>query len=84
MLFQVLKIAWWAALALFPFALLRTLRQLATAIGCPPAGDCYVPGAGIIFNLELMIGAFIGFVVPVCLWRVARTSWQLWRRLRAQ
>lgn len=83
-LFQVIKIGWWLALALVPFALLRNFTNLRASMGCPPKGDCYQPGWEAFLGFELTLLAFVIFVWPVCVWNVAGNIWQLVRRMRGQ
>lgn len=38
------------------------------SIGCPPAGDCYVPGSEILINFDVLIIGLAIYLWPVCAW----------------
>ncbi|QSI76648.1 hypothetical protein [Niveibacterium microcysteis] len=52
----------------FPVAIYRVTKRLYIEIGCPPQGDCYLPGtsAGFEFDLLAYIAA-IG-IWPAAIW----------------
>jgi hypothetical protein len=68
LLLRTLKFAWWLAVAYIPIAQAKVYRDFATSIGCPPAGDCYVPGSEHLLGMDLL--NFFSAVVlwPVCAW----------------
>ena len=63
-----LKTLWWVALAYVPVAILRVVSRLYAEIGCPPQGDCYLPGTSTAFELEFLAFAVAALVWPVCFW----------------
>lgn len=63
-----LKTAWWLAIAYIPFAQARVYRDFATSIGCPPAGDCYVPGSEHLLGMDILIFFSAVVIWPACLW----------------
>ena len=64
----VTKWLWWLGLGYVPFALTKVSKQFANSIGCPPAGDCYVPGSELLVGLDLLILGLYFYLWPVCAW----------------
>lgn len=59
---RLLIAGWWRMMAVNPVALIRTARLLERALGCPAAGECYLPGTGAtgdLFNLALGMGMMV-------------------------
>jgi len=59
---------WWLAVAYFPVALFQFERRYSEAIGCPKAGDCYVPGSEHLLSLDVMFFGSALLLWPACLW----------------
>jgi len=62
------KWLWWFSVGYIPVALFNLERQFMESIGCPPAGDCYVPGSEILLDFDILV---IGLAIPlwpVCFW----------------
>jgi len=64
----VVRWLWWLAVAFVPVAILMVERRYMKSIGCPPSGDCYVPGSEILLEWDTLILASILLLWPVCLW----------------
>lgn len=61
---------WWLAVAYVPVAIFQFGRRYAEAIGCPKAGDCYVPGSEHLLSLDLMFFGSALLLWPACFWFV--------------
>lgn len=59
---------WWLAVAYLPLAIFRFGRRYGESIGCPKAGDCYVPGSEHLLSLDLMFFGSALLLWPACLW----------------
>lgn len=59
---------WWLAVAYLPVALFQFERRYSEAIGCPQAGDCYVPGSEHLLSLDVMFFGSALLLWPACLW----------------
>lgn len=59
---------WWLVVAYLPVALFQFERRYSEAIGCPQAGDCYVPGSEHLLSLDVMLFGFLLLLWPLCLW----------------
>ena len=59
---------WWLAVAYLPVALFQFERRYSDAIGCPKAGDCYVPGSEHLLSLDVMFFGSALLLWPACLW----------------
>ena len=67
-LVRALKAGWWLVVAYIPLAQAKIYWDFATSIGCPPAGDCYVPGSEHLLGMDIL-NFFTAVVLwPVCLW----------------
>jgi hypothetical protein len=62
------RAVWSAAVAYLPVALWKLQKALASDLGCPPAGDCYVPGSEHFLQFDLLILAAAVLLWPVCIW----------------
>ncbi|MBH9551500.1 hypothetical protein [Inhella gelatinilytica] len=79
LLFVVHQI-WWLAVAYLPIAQFRLRQTYSRSIGCPEAGDCYVPGSEFLLNLDLLIFCS-GFVLwPLCVHHFIVRPWLAYRR----
>ena len=67
-LVRTLKTVWWLALAYIPLAQAKIYREFATSIGCPPAGDCYVPGSEHLLGMDILNFFSAVVIWPACLW----------------
>jgi len=38
------------------------------SIGCPPVGDCYVPGSEMLINFDILIIGLALYLWPVSVW----------------
>ena len=63
---------WCIAVAAIPVVLYRFGARLRHAIGCAPAGDCYLPGAEELFHLHLIVLASALLLWPACAWFAVR------------
>ena len=64
----VIRLLWWLGVCYVPVALWKLRRQFMDSIGCPPAGDCYVPGSEILLNFDVLIMGLVIYLWPVCAW----------------
>jgi hypothetical protein len=64
----LLQFLWAAAAAYIPVALTRFANLLRSDIGCPSAGDCYVPGSEHLLDLDLIILFAAVVLWPVSIW----------------
>jgi hypothetical protein len=65
---SVIRWLWWLGLCYIPIALWKLERQFMDSIGCPPAGDCYVPGSEILIDFDVLIIGLAFYLWPVCAW----------------
>lgn len=84
MLFSSLRTAWWLAVAYIPFAQFSFYHSYHTAIGCPQAGDCYVPGSEHLLDLEVLIAGSALVLWPACLWALVLKPIWLMRKTVAR
>ena len=64
----MLQTLWWFALAYMPIEVFRVISRLYAEIGCPPQGDCYLPGTSAAFELEFLAFVIAALVWPTCFW----------------
>ena len=82
-LLAIVKWLWWLGVVYIPYALHMLERRFMDSIGCPPRGDCYVPGSEILLDWDILVIGSAGFLWPVCLWfLIVMPFVALWRRLR--
>lgn len=62
------RVVWSAAVAYLPIALWKLEKVLASDLGCPPAGDCYVPGSEHFLQFDLLISVAAVLLWPMCIW----------------
>ena len=65
---RIFQSMWWLALAYVPVALSNAIDHLYDELGCSLHGDCYVPGTGAGFALEVMDLKIAMLVWPACIW----------------
>lgn len=65
---SAIKWLWWLGVGYIPFALHNLERRFMDSIGCPPAGDCYVPGSEILMDFDILIIGLAFYLWPVCAW----------------
>jgi hypothetical protein len=75
---QLVKAAWWLMFAAMPFVLWHGIDEIFKDIGCPPQGDCYLPGWFAAFNLELYVMGFALLTWPACAWNLG-VRWLAYR-----
>lgn len=63
---RILLATYWVAVGYFPFKLNSYRRYYSEGIGCPKAGDCYVPGSEYLLSLDLLY-----MTAAVLLWPLA-------------
>lgn len=61
---------WWLAVALLPVAIWLVERSYLNSIGCPPSGECYVPGSEILLAWDTLILGSVLLLWPVCIWHL--------------
>jgi hypothetical protein len=54
------------------------------AIGCPASGDCYVPGAELLIDMQLLAAGSAVVLWPLFLWYAVFKPWRVHRTLRKQ
>jgi hypothetical protein len=69
-IWHLIKWLWWLALAFLPRMLWTLERRFMDQIGCPPRGDCYVPGSEILLDWDILIMGSAILIWPVCFWFV--------------
>ena len=74
---KIIQLFWWATMFYLPVAILNTTTRLYAEIGCPPQGDCYLPGSNAGFSLELLAFLVAAIVWPVSIWFLAISFWSL-------
>jgi hypothetical protein len=67
-LLAIIKRLWWFCLAFLPVLMHRQERLYMDQIGCPPRGDCYVPGSELLLGWDLLIIGSALFIWPACFW----------------
>ena len=65
---SVIKWLWWLGLCYMPVALWNLERRFMDSIGCPPSGDCYVPGSEILMDFDILVIGLAFYLWPVCAW----------------
>ena len=62
--------AWfaWGALSSVPVMIEVAKVRHMDALGCPPAGDCYVPGSESLIYWDVAALAIAAIVWPLALW----------------
>jgi hypothetical protein len=65
---SVIKWLWWLGLCYMPVALWNLERRFMDSIGCPPSGDCYVPGSEILMDFDILVIGLTFYLWPVCAW----------------
>ena len=68
MVLSLLKALWWIAAGYIPIAQYRFSRAYASAIGCPPYGDCYVDGSEHLLGMDLLTFSSALVLWPACVW----------------
>jgi len=82
-LWAIVKWLWWLGVAYIPYGLHALERRFMHRIGCPPRGDCYVPGSDILLDWDVMVLGSAAFLWPVCfLFLAVSPLLTLWRKLR--
>lgn len=59
---------WWIAVARLPLSIRDLSASYAEDIGCPPRGDCYVPGSEILLSFDILVMGSAVLLWPVCFW----------------
>ena len=77
-IWQLIKWLWWLGLATVPHFIWSIERQFMDQIGCPPRGDCYVPGSEILLGWDVLIMASAFFIWPVCFWFLVVAPIRTW------
>lgn len=77
---KLIKWLWWLALAAVPLSIGIVERRYMDRIGCPPRGDCYVPGSEILIEWDILAMAVTLLVWPVCLWFLVIAPFRAWLR----
>jgi hypothetical protein len=67
---------WWAAVAALPIIGLKLQRAYMDAIGCPPRGDCYVPGSRGLHYWDAHIFLMAAILWPICAWFLFVAPWR--------
>jgi hypothetical protein len=78
-IFGMIRSLWWLLVAHLPVSIHQLSRSYAKQIGCPSAGDCYVPGSELLLDFDLLVMGSALLLWPVCLWFLGG-GW-LWRKL---
>ena len=61
---------WWLSVASVPVCIWLVERSYMNSIGCPPNGDCYVPGSEILLAWDTLILGTVLLLWPVCIWQL--------------
>lgn len=67
-IFEIIKILWWLLVARLPVSIHQISATYAKQIGCPPAGDCYVPGSELLLPFDILVMGSALLLWPVCFW----------------
>jgi hypothetical protein len=62
------KWCWWLGIAYIPYAMYALERRFMQSIGCPPRGDCYVPGSDILLGFDVLVLGSATMLMPVAIW----------------
>jgi len=72
----VLRVLWWALAAAIPVVQYRFHDSYRRAIGCPASGDCYVPGAELLLDMQLLAAGSAVVLWPLCAWYAIVKPWR--------
>lgn len=61
---------WWLVAAYIPVYAHNVERNFMDGIGCPPKGDCSVPGSEILLDFDLLIIFMVVWLWPICAWQL--------------
>jgi hypothetical protein len=62
--FALIRWLWWALVAGLPIATWKIERVQMDLIGCPPRGDCYVPGSEALHYWDALIIGMAALLWP--------------------
>jgi hypothetical protein len=76
-LLQCGKSVYWAAVGYIPISIFRFSQKYAASIGCPKAGDCYVPGWEHLLSMDLMFFFSAAVLWPLVVWKIGGYLWPM-------
>jgi hypothetical protein len=69
---------WWLAVGVLPLAWLQVGYKYKESIGCPPTGDCYVPGSEALIYFDTMLMVSVALLWPPSIWHLGLRNVVRW------
>jgi hypothetical protein len=76
--------AFWTIASMTPIVIWLLRREFRDSIGCPPSGDCYVPGSESLLDWDLWLVCSALIIWPLAFWFTVLNRVRKWRPLSAR